>query len=111
MAGMPVLYALPDEKGFPHRTQVTLSDEIIEPSTGTVTFTAEIPKDDEVAKIAVHGMLSAFNSLPVRRIRHSRRPYGRLGSDQEKYVFIVTEKNVIERRDVETGQRAVICGK
>ena len=103
-ANMPVFYGLSDEEGFPHRARVKSVDDRIDPATGTVRWVAEIPQSE---KVAVPGMFARVQLVTGAPYKAIVVPELALGSEQGlKFVYVLNDKNVVQRRYVTVGQSA-----
>jgi len=100
-AAAPVLVALADEEGFPHRGAIDFVDNQVDPSTGTIRVRAVLPNPD---RLLAPGLFVRVR-LPVDEPRPGVLVVDRaIGTDQDrKYVLVVNDKNVVEYRQVKLG--------
>jgi RND family efflux transporter MFP subunit len=109
----PVLVALADEEGFPHRGTIDFVDNQIDPSTGTIRVRAVLPNP---SRLLAPGLFVRVR-VPVGRAQPGVLVTDRaIGTDQDrKYVLVVNDQNVVEYRPVKLGGlhgglRAVVDG-
>jgi len=103
---MPVLIELSDEKGFPHKCKVESADSRLDPKTGTARWRALLPNPD--------GVLMPGMSARVRLVTSDSQiallvPESAFLPEVGNYpghkgIWIVTDQNVVQRRDVGIGQ-------
>ena len=98
----PSACGLPGEQGFPHRAKVGCSGRPRSIRTpGPSAFGAVLPNKDGLLCPACSSACGLAIGAPHKALVVPERS---LGSDQgRKYVFVVTDLNVAERRDVEAG--------
>jgi RND family efflux transporter MFP subunit len=99
---LPFMFGLESEEGYPHDGTINFADNRVDAKTGTILVRGFIPNPD--------GKL-----LPGSRVR-VRLPMGdakpsivipdtAILSDQDRrYVLLVGDKNVIQRRDIKPGK-------
>jgi RND family efflux transporter MFP subunit len=97
----PVLVALADEEGFPHKGSIDFVDNQVDPSTGTIRVRAVLPNTNS---LLTPGLFVRVR-LPVGESRPGLLVTDRaIGTDQDrKYVLVVNDKNVVEYRQVKLG--------
>jgi len=102
-AKIPVRIALGTDKDFPHEGIVDFVDNKVDPSTGTILARGLLPNKDGAllpgfyAKVRVSGRASVFQGVRV--------PDRAIATDLGvKYVLVVKDDNVVERRTVELGR-------
>jgi RND family efflux transporter MFP subunit len=96
----PVYMSLPNENGYPHHGNLDFAATTLTPTTGTLLMRGIFPNPD--GKI-LPGLYARVR-VPVEKKAAFLVPEVAIGSDQQgSYVFIVNEKNVVERRSVKTG--------
>ncbi len=97
----PVLAQLEDETGFPHRGTLDFCNNSVETSTGTIQLRGIFPNPE---KIMFPGLFAAVR-IPLGPPKPGLvLPESAVLSDQEgDYVFVVNEKDVVERRAVVKG--------
>jgi RND family efflux transporter MFP subunit len=100
-AKLPVSLGLAGDKEFAHQGVVDFVDLKVDPNTGTVRVRAVFPNKD--GKF-LPGMFVKVR-LPLGEPRKGLLVVeDAIGTDQgKKYVLIVNDKNVVERRDVKLG--------
>ena len=97
---LPVFAALPDEEGYPHRGDLDFAAISLTPTTGTLLVRGVFP--NPVGKI-LPGLYARVR-VPVEKKTAFLVPEVAISNDQQgSYVFVVNEKNVVERRSVMTG--------
>jgi len=98
---VPAYLGLANDKGFPHEGRIDFAAISVDPGTGTLLLRAIFPNPDR----AVLPGLFARIRVPVgRESKALLVPEVALGADQVgRFVLIVNDKNVVERRGVETG--------
>jgi RND family efflux transporter MFP subunit len=97
---LPVLAGLPNEEGYPHQGHLDFAAISLTPTTGTLLVRGVFSNPD--AKI-LPGLYARVR-IPVEKKAAFLVPEVAIGNDQQgSYVFIVNEKNVVERRNIKTG--------
>ena len=109
----PVFAQLENETGFPHQGILDFSNNSVDTSTGTIQLRGIFPNQD---RVMFPGLFAAVR-IPLGPPKPGLVvPNATVLSDQQgDYVFIVNEKNVVERRNVVKGPlegaaRAVASG-
>jgi RND family efflux transporter MFP subunit len=96
----PVTVGLPNEEGYPHQGYLDFAAINVTPTTGTLLMRGIFPNPN--GKI-LPGLYARVH-VPIKEKIALLVPEVAIGSDQQgSYVFIVNEKNVVERRSVKTG--------
>jgi RND family efflux transporter MFP subunit len=96
----PVTVGLPNEVGYPHQGYLDFAAINVTPTTGTLLMRGIF--SNPAGKI-LSGLYTRVR-VPVEKKAIFLVPEVAIGSDQQgSYVFIVNEKNVVERRSVKTG--------
>ena len=96
----PVFAGLPKEEGYPHQGHLDFAAISLTTTTGTLLMRGVFSNPD--GKILPG--LYARGRVPVAKRAAVLVPEGAIANDQQgSYVFIVNEKNVVERRGVKTG--------
>ncbi|MGO9110376.1 MAG: efflux RND transporter periplasmic adaptor subunit [Thermoguttaceae bacterium] len=98
---LPVLVRLTDEKGYPRQSKVESADTRIDSATGIARWRALLPNPD--------GLLMPGMSVRVRLVTSD--PYeafliprsAEFVDQQHDDAFIVTDQNIVQRREIETG--------
>lgn len=106
-AEVPVMAALADEEGFPHKGMIDFSDNQVDPSTGTLRVRAVIPNPangDGKARVLSPGLFIRIR-LPIGNPRKALLVAEQaMGTDQgRKFVYVVNDQNEITYRPVKTG--------
>ncbi len=97
----PVYMQLVDETGFPHVGHMDFVDNQIDPNTGTIRGRAIFPNGDNTL---TPGLFAEVRLPGSGRYEAVLIPDAAIGSDQStKFVFIVNDDNIIDRRAVELG--------
>jgi RND family efflux transporter MFP subunit len=97
----PLLAGLPNEDGYPHRGSLDFAAISLTTTTGTLLVRGVLPNAD--ARI-LPGLYARVR-VPLEQKEAFLVPDAAVAHDQQgSYVFIVSEKNVVERRGVKTGQ-------
>ncbi len=99
---LPVSFGLPDEQGFPHQGKMDAADSRIDPATGTARWRAVLPNKDGMLSPGMFVRVRLETGAPHKAAmvpdQSFRTEKGRI------YVLIVTDRNVVERRDVKIGR-------
>ena len=96
----PVFAGLPGEEGYPHQGRLDFSAITLTATTGTLLMRGTFSNPD--GKI-LPGLYARLH-VPVEKKAAFLVPEVAIASDQQgSYVFVVNEKNIVERRNVKTG--------
>jgi RND family efflux transporter MFP subunit len=96
----PVQVGLPGEDGYPRQGHLDFAAISVTSTTGTLLMRGVLPNRDG----RILPGLYARVRVPVERKTAFLVPEVAIGHDQQgDYVFVVNEKNVVERRSVKTG--------
>jgi RND family efflux transporter MFP subunit len=96
----PVHASLPGEDGYPHEGHLDFAAISLTTTTGTLLMRGILPNGDG----RILPGLYARVRVPLERKESWLVPEVAIGHDQQgSYVFVVNEKNVVERRSVKTG--------
>jgi len=96
----PVFAGLPNEEGHPHQGHLDFAAISLTTTTGTLLMRGVF--SNPAGKI-LPGLYARVR-VPVEKKAAFLVPEVAVGNDQQgSYVFIVNEKNVVERRSVKTG--------
>jgi RND family efflux transporter MFP subunit len=96
----PVFAGLPSEEGYPHRGYLDFAAISLTTTTGTLLMRGVLPN----ANGQILAGLFARVRVPIEQRAALLVPEVAIGHDQQgSYVFVVNEKNVVERRSVKTG--------
>jgi RND family efflux transporter MFP subunit len=96
----PVHAGLPGEDGYPHQGHLDFAAISLTTTTGTLLMRGILPNGDG----GILPGLYARVRVPLERKGALLVPEVAIGHDQQgSYVFVVNDKNVVERRGVKTG--------
>jgi RND family efflux transporter MFP subunit len=96
----PVFLGLPSEEGYPHRGYLDFAAISLTTTTGSLLMRGIFPNSDG----QILSGLYARVRVPLEQKATFLVPEVAIGHDQQgSYVFVVNEKNVVERRSVKTG--------
>jgi len=96
----PVLAGLPGEDAYPHKGHLDFAAINLTTTTGTLLMRGILSNPDG----RILPGLYARVRVPVEERAAFLVPEAAIGHDQQgAYVFIVNDKNVVERRDIKTG--------
>lgn len=99
----PVFLAMADESGYPHQGVIDSADNQLDAETGTLRIRAVF---DNPERSIVPGTFVRLR-IPMGREQAVLVPDLAVGTDQAgRYVLVVDEQNVVERRGVEVGALA-----
>lgn len=95
---------LADETGFPHVGVTDFADSGVDPSTGTLELRGTFENAEDPIRL-LPGMFARVRIPVAQRDDMPLVDDRAIGSDQSgRYVLIVDDANVVEKRNVETGQ-------
>ena len=99
---VPLLAGLANEDGFPHDGRIDFAAISVDPNTGTLLLRGIFVNPD---RVLLPGLFVRLR-LPVGRDRDAIMvPQIALALDQiGRYVLVVNDKNVVERRGIKVGQ-------
>lgn len=101
-AANPVLMALANEEGFPHKGAMTFVDNQVDPRTGTIRARASFDNKD--------GYLTPGLFARVKLLGHNSHPAvlvddRAIGTDQsQKFVYVIDSDNKVAYRSVKVGR-------
>lgn len=99
---IPVEVGLEGEKGYPHQGVLNFADNRVNPSTGTIQVRGQLPNPTRIIDAGMRARVRVPISDPHKSLMITERA---VGTDQgRKFVYVVNEQNVAERRDVELGR-------
>jgi multidrug efflux system membrane fusion protein len=104
---MPVLLGLAGEEGYPHRGTADFPDNQVNPGTGGISLRAAVanprpPGGERLLSPGLSVRVRLATGLPHQALLVADRA---VGTDRGvKYVFVVSDKGVLEYRRVSTGQ-------
>ena len=99
---LPFLFGLETDQGYPHKGVLDFADNRIDPTTGTIMMRGSLDNPD--------GRFVAGSRVRVRVPLGNERscvliPDAAILSDQDrKYVLVVGDKNVVQRREIVPGR-------
>lgn len=98
---IPIQLGLANETGFPHEGVIDFADNTIDPSTGTIRVRATVDNSRRFFKPGLFARIQIPVSNSYEAILVSQAA---IGTDQgKKYVLVVDDKNIVERRFVDPG--------
>jgi RND family efflux transporter MFP subunit len=111
--GTPVQLGLTDEEGFPRQGKIDFVDNRLNPATGTLHLRAVFPNADGFLLPGLFARVRLATGEPYKALLIPERavttgqehsPSGGPPAGQgTPYVFVVTDRNVVERRPVKLG--------
>jgi RND family efflux transporter MFP subunit len=97
---LPVQVGLPGEDGYPHEGHLDFAAISLTATTGTLLMRGILPNGNGTILPGLYARVR----VPLERKESLLVPEVAVGHDQQgAYVFVVNEKNVVERRTVRTG--------
>ena len=97
----PVLLQVADEDGFPHVGTMDFVDNMIDPSTGTLTGRAIFPNPD--LKLTP-GLFARVRLIGSGKYEATLLPDAAIGTDQaQRFVYVVDAENKVVRKKVVPG--------
>jgi RND family efflux transporter MFP subunit len=99
---LPVVFGLADEKGFPYRGEITSVATGIDPSTHAQRWQAIVPNKDGIFLPGMSVRVRVITSEPHKAtvIPRSAVLFRIKGNDYENYVYVLSDRNALERRPV-----------
>jgi RND family efflux transporter MFP subunit len=99
---IPVHVALEGEEGYPHKGEIDFADNRVNPNTGTIQARGVLSNAKQLFDDGMRARVRIPVGDPHKVILVSERA---IANDQgKKYVYVVNEKNIVQRRDVELGR-------
>jgi len=98
----PVRVGLADEKGFSHRGVVDFTDIRINPNTGTLRMRAVLPNKEGLLMPGLFVRVRLTIGEPYKALLVPEQAL--MIGEGAKFVFVVTDKDVVEVRPVELGR-------
>ena len=96
----PIFAGLPNEEGYPHRGHLDFAAISLTTTTGTLLVRGIFPNPDGQILPGLYARVR----VPLEQKAAFLVPEVAIGHDQQgSYVFVVNEKDVVERRSVKTG--------
>lgn len=100
---VPAGLGLLDEDGFPHVGVIDFADNRVDPDTGTIRVRASFDNTNRAFKPGLFARVRVPMSDPYDALLVSQTA---LGTEQgQKYVLIVNDQSVVEKRFVTTGMQ------
>lgn len=98
----PAWIGLADETGYPHQGYVDFVNNVLDPNTDTIRVRAVIPNPNLTL---IPGLFARVRVAGSNIMKAVLIPDEAIMSDQaQKIVYIVDNKNIVERREVRLGQ-------
>jgi RND family efflux transporter MFP subunit len=95
-----VFLGLLNDEGYPHKGELDFASISLTPTTGTLLMRGIFPNPDDTIMPGLYARVR----VPLKTKMGLLVPEVAISNDQQgSYVFIVNEKNVVERRGVKTG--------
>lgn len=96
-----VRVGLAGEEGYPHIGELDFIDNRLNSHTGTIQFRAVIPNPNGTFKPGQFARVE----MPTEQLSHALLVNSKavLTDQDRRYVYVVNEQNITERREVETG--------
>ncbi len=100
---VPVELGTATEEGFPHHGLLDFVDNTVDPETGTMEARAVFPNDD---LLLLPGLFARIR-IPSEELQDALLvPEAATSQDQQgRYLLVVDEKNVVERRGITVGPK------
>jgi RND family efflux transporter MFP subunit len=99
---IPVYVGLEGEAGYPHKGVIDFADNRVNPSTGTIQVRGVLPNTKRILDSGMRARVRIPVSDPHKSLMITERA---VGTDQgRKFVYVVNDQNVAERRDVQLGR-------
>ena len=97
----PVRVGLANESGYPHEGEMVFVDNVLDPNTGTIRVRAQLSNKDGTFTPGLFARVQLLGSgeHPAMLI-HERAV---LTDQDRKYVYVVGEDNLAQRKDVRLG--------
>lgn len=99
----PVFVRLGEETGFTYEGKVESADTHIDPATGTAVWRAKLPNPDGLLMPGMAVGVRLVTGAPYQAILVPEIAIG--GEAGQQFVYVVTEKNIVQRRTVNAGDR------
>lgn len=101
-AANPVLMALANEQGYPHRGEMTFVDNQIDPRTGTIRARAAFDNKDGYLTPGLFARVKLLGRDSYSAVLVDDRA---IGTDQnQKFVYVVDAQNKVAYRSVKVGR-------
>jgi RND family efflux transporter MFP subunit len=99
---IPVQMALTDSKGFPFNGHVDYVGNQVDPNTGTIQVRAVFPNEDGLLSAGLFGRIKVPVGEEHKALLVNDQAVGT--NQDQKFVLVVNDKNVVEYRPVDVGQ-------
>ncbi|WP_129641620.1 efflux RND transporter periplasmic adaptor subunit [Peristeroidobacter agariperforans] len=101
-AANPVLMALANEQGFPHKGAMTFVDNQVDPRTGTIRARASFENKDGYLTPGLFARVKLLGHSSHKTVLVDDRA---IGTDQsQKFVYVVDGENKVSYRSVKVGR-------
>jgi RND family efflux transporter MFP subunit len=101
---IPIQVGVEGEEGFPHKGVIDFTDNRVNPSTGTIQVRGVLSNENRFLDPGMRARVRVPVSDPHKAILITERA---VGTDQGlRFVYVVTDKNVVERRDIKLDRLA-----
>lgn len=100
----PVRVGLADEDGYPHQGEMVFVDNALDPGTGTIRARAQLSNKDGVFTPGLFARVQLQGGGPRDALLINERAV--LTDQDRKFVYVVGNDNLAQRRDVVLGARA-----
>lgn len=99
---IPVYVALEGEEDYPHKGEIDFADNRVNPSTGTIQVRGLLSNAKRLFDDGMRARVRVPIGDPRKAVVVTERA---IANDQgKKFVYVVTEQNIVQRRDVELGR-------
>lgn len=99
-----VRVGLADEEGYPHQGEMVFVDNALDPGTGTIRARAQLSNKDGFFTPGLFARVQLQGGGPRDALLINERAV--LTDQDRKYVYVVDNDNLAQRRDVVLGARA-----
>jgi RND family efflux transporter MFP subunit len=101
---IPVYVGLEGEQGYSHKGELDFADNKVNPSTGTIQVRGVLPNAKRNLDAGMRARVRIPVGAPQKSLLITERA---VGTDQgRKFVYVVNDQNVVERRDVTLGRQS-----
>lgn len=102
---LPMFLGLADEEGYPHMGEFDFGESGLDTDTGTVQLRAIFPNAEFPPRL-YPGMFARVRMPILKRTDMPLIAEEAIAADQSgRYVLIVNRENVVDKRNIKTGQR------
>lgn len=99
---IPVYVGLEGEEGYPSKGLLDFADNRVNPATGTIQVRGVLANSDRLLDAGMRARVRVPVGDPHKSLMVDERA---VGTDQgRKFVYVVNDQNVVERRDVKLGR-------